>query len=536
MRRSRAARWLIAVGALLLACSAGLALAAPNPGREREFGLTVKYLQERQNLDGGFSLVPGRESDPYVTGWVAYALAAASINPQDQKRPGGDDVVTWIAAHMRGFKETTDWERTLLVAVASGIDGRSFGGADLIAPILARQRDDGGVLQYAGGSEPYVNATAFAILAFAELDDDPVLAAAVQKAADWLLSDGVQNDDGSWDWNLDGPGGADMTAAVIEALRAAGRDDTPAERKAFDYLRRVQNDDGGFRQSLEAEISNSMSTAWVLQAMWAAGEDPGCWRRDGDDPLAFLAGMQHADGPDSGGMRYQPGDPAANAWATSQVAPALAGRPLPIAAVPRAEPPRSDQAPAQNPSDAGSGGGEGGIAGTAGGEVLAGGGGRGAPLFSRPQPQSKGRTYGGVRGTRVTRERAHRERSRRLREDRSSERARGATSAAARATGAGDDASGAIGSGGAARRGAGRAQGAGATRDPQVTGTVIGGEAGAPATDGGDGAPAAFGLRGAQAGGEQGPAIAVGIAGALVLCAGAGSLLERRRPRIGRLA
>lgn len=554
-RLTAVGRWLLAIGGLMLACSAALAFAAPSSPSDA-FDRTVRYLQERQNLDGGFALKVGRESDAYVSGWVAYALAAASINPQDQKRDGGRDVVSWIADNMRGFDETTDWERTLLVAVASGIDGRSFAGVDLIAPILARQREDGAVLQYAGGT-PFVNATAFAIIAFSELDDnDPVLAKSVSDAADWLQSRGVQNEDGSWDWRPGLPGSADMTAAVIEALRAAGRVDTKAEQRAFGYLRtRVQASDGGFLDMPGSSESNSMSTAWVLQAMWAAGKDPRDWTVNGRDPLTYLTEMQL----DDGGIKHKPSDTKADPWATAQSAPALAGRTKAIRGPPRrvVSPPDSQAPPPSAPpqSTPGTGGGNGGMSGGRDGQVIAGGGGRGARLFSSPKPQSKGRTRGGVRRTTaVAEERRRRARQAQVRDvpdeqpaappraDPRREQEREQKPPAARpldpdapapevrGTATGDDAAGTAATTGAAdRAGSGGSSGGGGGGDPEVTGKLIGGlpqDAGAA----GDDRLAAPGLRGARAGGEQGPALALGIGGALFVCTGLGSLLERRRP------
>ena len=78
----------------------------------------------------------------------------------------------------------------------------------------------------------------------------------------------------------------------------------------------------------------------------------------------------------NGSVNYDSGTEANPVFNTAYVIPALAGRPLPIAAVARAAPASSATVPDG---------------------VSAGGGGSGAPLFSRPQPQSEGRARGGVR-------------------------------------------------------------------------------------------------------------------------------------------
>jgi hypothetical protein len=80
--------------------------------------------------------------------------------------------------------------------------------------------------------------------------------------------------------------------------------------------------------------------------------------------------MQQADG----SIRWKLSQDLNPIWMTAYAAPALAGHPLPVPAVPRAT-----ETERRN------------------GEAGAGGGGRGAPLFSRPKPQSGGRATGGVR-------------------------------------------------------------------------------------------------------------------------------------------
>src|SRR5580704_17575471 len=75
---------------------------------------------------------------------------------------------------------------------------------------------------------------------------------------------------------------------------------------------------------------------------------------------------------------------------TAYVAPAFAGDPLPIAAVPY------DPLPLEPPEEP-AGNGDGGVSRNSGNGVISGGGGNGARLFSRPQPGSKGHTPGGAR-------------------------------------------------------------------------------------------------------------------------------------------
>src|SRR4029079_17877639 len=123
--------------------------------------------------------------------------------------------------------------------------------------------------------------------------------------------------------------------------------------------------------------------------------DLGAWQRAGRSPLDYLASMQQPDG----SIQWKEGSAGTPWWMPAYAGPVYAGRPLPIARVARAEPPATPDPdpvpegppadPAPSPTTGGNGAGD-----PAGGRegVLAGGGGRGAPLFSAPQPQSQGRT------------------------------------------------------------------------------------------------------------------------------------------------
>ena len=90
---------------------------------------------------------------------------------------------------------------------------------------------------------------------------------------------------------------------------------------------------------------------------------------------------------------------------TAYTTPALAGTSLPIAEVARARDPeartpqRDETPPARTRGDDGTQPGAGGVADGGDGDVTAGGGGEGAPLYSRPQPGSLGAQPGGERDT-----------------------------------------------------------------------------------------------------------------------------------------
>jgi prenyltransferase beta subunit len=523
-RPERFRRYVRASLAVLCAALAGALLSGPATAAVTPDGAngarldaTVRYLQEAQNLDGGFSLAPGGNSGPIASSWAAIALAAAGINPQDQRRPGGTDVLTFLRAHVDELRKTTDYERTLLAVIAAGADGRDFGGLDLVEKILAARLPSGAIAAEPEDTTGYINSTAFGILALSQVKGSEV-EAALSDAADWLVDH--QNDNGSWpSFALGTQQDADMTAAVLEALAAAGRKRTAAQQAGLAFLRTMQNDDGGFGANFPGDESNSATTSWVVQGLWASGEQPEKWSRSGGNPLTFLASMQKEDG----SIRWKASDDANSVWMTTYAAPAYAGRPLPLTFVPPGEDPID---PPTGPSDPGNppvtqpehtgqpgSGGPGG-----GGKVLAGGGGDGAPLFVGPQPQSRGEQRLGARRVEPQQNKKHS--SQPVSPPAPMSLAGPAPPGQAQLTSAtptgGSDQSGAGGAGGA-----GSGTGGGGPGGTGVTGRLIGGTGAAGSEDG---APS---LRFADPGGPSSPAVLYGFLGALLIAAALGIRVER---------
>jgi Squalene-hopene cyclase C-terminal domain/Prenyltransferase and squalene oxidase repeat len=382
-------RRLAATLALCSLLAAGSAVAsAPDPTNQARLDRTIRYLQEAQNLDGGFGGASGKESGQGFSAWVALALAAGGINPRCQERQGGVDAYSFLVDHFHeGVEEEISWpnvpttafERELMVVNASGTDPHDFAGYDLVDETLGRQLPDGS-FPYVPGGRGEMNDTIFAIVALAPVQE-PAAQVAIQRAADWLI--GQQDDDGGWSWEVKGGRTeADMAGAAIQALRAAGRSGTEAEQKALQYLRDMQNPDGGFPEFPGETESNVASTAWAVQGIWAAGQGPETWIKGGTDPLSYMASLQQPDGH----IRWKANQDLNGVWMTAYVAPAFAGQAWPIPSSPCD--PTQPTAPPQPGQGEGSQSGKG---------TISGGGGQGAPLFSRPKPQSKGKTPGGAR-------------------------------------------------------------------------------------------------------------------------------------------
>jgi hypothetical protein len=375
----------------------------------------ITYLQNDQNMDGGFGGEPGSASSAGFTAWVSLALASADINPKIQRKPGGTDAYTYLLEHAGGMTFTTDYERELMVVNAAGGAPHDFAGVDLVKQILGRELPEpavGGVAfpHEAESKRAGMNDTIFAVLALSPIHE-PAVEAVVQEAAGWIEHE--QNANGSWPATCaktvagchplgnEPIGDSDMTGAALEALNAAGRHNTAAQESALKYLHTVQIEgEGGFVEQPGETVANSGSTAWVLQGLWAAGENPENWKPGGIDPLTYLERLQQPDGH----IKWKSNQELNGVWMTAYCAPALDGVALPIPEAPPEPPPLEPYEPET---------GTGGEGAQQGSGVDAGGGGEGAQLFSRPQRDSKGETPGGARvlASRASRKRAKHKRN-----------------------------------------------------------------------------------------------------------------------------
>jgi hypothetical protein len=274
----------LALAILLLAGFPAAAAASPA-------GKAAAYLESLQAPGGCIG-------SWQTTGWAAIALKAGGHGTSSRRAAG------CLAGHAGEFVAGTDLELGIMAAVAGGRSARSFGGRDLLRDLAAMRH--GGY--YA--TSALTNSSIFGILALRSLGRRVPHAVMVQVVRD-------QSSGGGWDFFPEG-GQADMTAAGIEALRAAGYScSRPPVRRAFAFLRRLRNRDGGFPYA-SAQPSNSQSTAWVVQAYAACGHTD---RRG----LAFLRSHQAADG----GIAYGPSGVGRD-WVTAQALPALRLRPLPV--------------------------------------------------------------------------------------------------------------------------------------------------------------------------------------------------------------
>ncbi len=287
----------------------------------------VAYLQANQQDDGGITGFSGT-SDADTTARAVLGLAASG-----QPLPG---LVPATGLTMLNYLESqavayTHDENGLLfpgraglllaaVAVAGGTP-QQFGGMNLLNELEATFQWSTGEYStaasggYSSGAASDLS-QAWAVLGLS-LAGQPVPAPAVG----YLL--GTQAPDGSW-----GSMDPDTTALAVIALLASGQvqPTDPAVTNALIFFHCTQQANGGWRPAWDTDPLNADTTAWVLQALYAAGEDLASWAATEGDPVSALAGLQKEDG--SIGGTY------ANTYSTAEALLGLAGRPLSALAQP----------------------------------------------------------------------------------------------------------------------------------------------------------------------------------------------------------
>jgi hypothetical protein len=254
----------------------------------------VDFLAARETANGCYA-EPGGEPSPELTAWVAIGLRAV-------RAPVPAGARRCLARSARSARVPTDAQRTILGLVAAGGDPRRDGGVDLVARVRGQVRRDGSI-------PPTANATAFGALALRAAGTR--VPASVRRA---ILR--AQQPGGAW--GLGGLPDSNITAATIEALVATGGGarSRPVSRGVA-ALARFRHA-GGYGLTLSSP-PDAQSTAWVAQALVAAGRDPG-------PALTALRRLQRPDG----SFAYRRGQAITPVWVTAQALPALARRPLPV--------------------------------------------------------------------------------------------------------------------------------------------------------------------------------------------------------------
>jgi hypothetical protein len=299
-----AAAWLAAMA--LLVASAGAALADTSTAAAQAAEKAVTWMHSQQQPDGSFNgFGPGSTADAVL------AIVAAGQDPATFSQ-GANTPVTFLQSHAKDIAKTAGGAGKLLVTANSlGMDGKSFGGVDLVQAIQASYGISA-TGQYGGDTI----GDAFAILGL-HAAGQPVPAEAIQRLKSLQT-------EGGWSFSGDtSPKSEDTntTAVVLQALKAEGVDNTDplVIKMAVTYLVSQQNKDGGWPYQQGGSFgsdSDVNSTAYVVQAMQSlqnltmvqAGQN-------------FILSLQNK----SGAFGFQKSQSDDNAGATYQAVPALLG-------------------------------------------------------------------------------------------------------------------------------------------------------------------------------------------------------------------
>ena len=277
----------------------------------------LDWLRDKQADDGGFAGDFEDTSSLGATVEAVFAIVALDEDPNAWSKEG-DTPVTFLQAKAVEITLPGDLAKTILAAVAADANPRDFGGVDLITNLEAQYDPASGL--YGGTELGNVFGQSLAIMALTATGREVPPA-----AADWLLS--RQLDDGSWSWNGEttpGSGDSNSTAIALQALLAGGYSGD-AVANALAYFAAQQNDDGGFTYQKPSDFgtaTDANSTAYVIQALLAAGEDLSAWAKDGLTPPDTLLTLQK----ETGAFQWQAALEDENFLSTMQAVPALANR------------------------------------------------------------------------------------------------------------------------------------------------------------------------------------------------------------------
>ncbi len=278
----------------------------------------VAYLARAQNADGGFGGAPGQHSSELYTAWAALGLAAAGRDPLTLTRDG-HSVLTALRAEASTLEGAGDDERTILALHACGLPASDFPGTSLLAKLVHERSSD-------GSFGHLVNIAAFAVFAL-RVAGNSADNAIVSDAGRWIAAQ--QDSDGGFGFAAHGGGeDVDDTAAALQAvIDASGRPGGVVVARAVAYLRRAQNQDGGFPQQPGGE-SNAQSSAWAVQGLDAAGVNVSAVKRGHSrSPLAYLESLMAPNG----SVYYSRTSAQSPVWVTAQALTALAAKPFPVA-------------------------------------------------------------------------------------------------------------------------------------------------------------------------------------------------------------
>ena len=353
---SRPIRALLLIAALVVAPLVGvLASSAPVAASSPATAGAAAWLADLVGPDGGVEnpYAPGSVSAAWTVN-VALSLAAAGTEPDAL-----DLALGYIAGRVDDYVVRAGDDNAgalgylILLVVATDGDPASFGtpSTDLVARLSATLGTTESGLY--GDADPFAAGTnqSLALLALTAADA-PVPGSAVQWLIDQQCGGGTTPADAVGGWQAyraptvggleeclsPDPGAfagpdTNTTGFAVQALVAVGNPEPiPA---ALTFLRTAQASSGPYAggfTSYPTGDPDPNSTAVVLQALTAAGEDLESWAQVGQTPLGSLEAWVIPAGLDAGALASPFSDGFADPFATYQGVWGLALQPFPFVA------------------------------------------------------------------------------------------------------------------------------------------------------------------------------------------------------------
>lgn len=295
---------LLAAGVAAIAASVFLsappASAAADPqAAERAAGYLAANLVDGNHLTSEFG-------DESITADAVLALVAAG---RDQDAGAIDAMVGYLEQQTPGYATTPESAAKLvIVALATEHDPAAFGGTDLVSLVSGGVQPDGSFGAFPG---PYASGLGLIALAGTGSEIPPAM-------AQWLVD--RADPAGGWGYEPGQPVDADSTGMAILGLTALP-EPTQATTAALDaaitWAGTARQPDGSWPGFAPAN-----STAVLGSALQAAGvEQP--------EAVAYLVGLQQADGSLPTGAPGGASDPLATAQGTLLLAGASYLSPVP---------------------------------------------------------------------------------------------------------------------------------------------------------------------------------------------------------------
>lgn len=319
---------------LLLLLNSTATAAAWNPAGNRQavesISRALDYLAAAQNSDGGFPGQKGQKSSVTVTEWVIMALCAAGENPETGKwvEKGSSPLAYLQSAYFspeesqsKVQRATNDYSRSILALSAYG-KGSTAQVSELAERIKGFQQDNGQFAQPELGELDLVNVHMWAVIALASTGQEIPNR---EKVLAWLTA--RQNSDGGFSWFAGGDSDPDDTGVALAVMVLLGEArDARVVRGALSYLKKQQDESGGL--SWTGQECNSATDAWVLQGLFAAGEDPEetKWQVNEASILTHLLSLQN----DSGYFNWTKQTCSSPVMMTANALIALSGKSFPV--------------------------------------------------------------------------------------------------------------------------------------------------------------------------------------------------------------